>query len=78
MQTSPVEQLLRIRLNAAAEMLAVKGCSVAETAYACGFNDSNYFSLQFRRLFGLSPRDYVKCGGKLSSAVLPPNPVEGD
>lgn len=69
LQMPPIEQLLQIRLHAAAEMLGVQGCPVAETAYACGFNDSNYFSVQFRKLFGLSPRAYAKRGGRIAETL---------
>jgi len=31
---------------------------VSRKAFANGFNDSNYFSRQFRAFFGLSPRQY--------------------
>ena len=32
--------------------------SIAEIAYDCGFNDSNYFSLKFKKLFGVSPTNF--------------------
>jgi AraC-like DNA-binding protein len=32
----------------------------------CGFNDSNYFARQFRRILGVSPRQFQN--GKGSSA----------
>jgi len=31
---------------------------VTEIAFDVGFNDSNYFTRQFRKVTGLSPRDY--------------------
>jgi AraC-like DNA-binding protein len=34
--------------------------SIAEVAYACGFNDSNYFSDKFKRTYGMSPLQYSK------------------
>jgi AraC-like DNA-binding protein len=52
----PIEYLLRLRLGKAAEMLNLPDKSVGEIALACGFADSNYFSRQFRRLYGRSPR----------------------
>jgi AraC-like DNA-binding protein len=33
-------------------------CKVAEIAYSCGFQDSNYFSLIFRRYTGMTPLKY--------------------
>ncbi|MBQ7293300.1 MAG: AraC family transcriptional regulator [Clostridia bacterium] len=32
--------------------------SIAEIAFDCGFNDSNYFSVKFKKLFGVSPTDF--------------------
>ncbi len=34
--------------------------SISEVAYACGFNDSNYFSDKFKRTYGISPLRYGK------------------
>ncbi|NPV70062.1 MAG: helix-turn-helix domain-containing protein [Firmicutes bacterium] len=34
--------------------------SITEIAFRWGFNDSAHFSKAFKRLFGLSPRDYQK------------------
>ena len=31
------------------------GRSICEIAYACGFNDSNYFSYKFKEQYGISP-----------------------
>ena len=31
------------------------GKSICEIAYACGFNDSNYFSYKFKEQYGISP-----------------------
>ncbi len=29
--------------------------SLSEVAFACGFNDSNYFSYRFKKAYGVSP-----------------------
>ena len=50
------EYLLLLRLQKAEYMLKNEpGRSVAEVAYACGFNDSNYFSDKFKRTYGIPP-----------------------
>lgn len=49
-----------VRLDKARALLLGKNKSVAEVAYECGFNDSNYFSVKFKSLYGVSPKDYKK------------------
>lgn len=55
---SPIEYLLRVRLEKAAAILLQGSKSISEIAHECGFADSNYFSRQFKKLFGISPRIY--------------------
>lgn len=51
------EYLTLLRLKKAEFMLKNEpGRSIAEVAYACGFNDSNYFSDKFKKVYGYSPR----------------------
>ncbi|HBC87731.1 MAG TPA: AraC family transcriptional regulator [Lentisphaeria bacterium] len=56
--TTPIEHMINLRIRHAEKMLLSGGHNITETAYACGFNDSNYFSRQFRRITGMSPRRY--------------------
>ncbi len=50
------EYLTLVRLQKAEYMLKNEpGKSVSDVAYACGFNDSNYFSDRFKRAYGISP-----------------------
>ncbi|OGV71921.1 MAG: hypothetical protein A3K19_07425 [Lentisphaerae bacterium RIFOXYB12_FULL_65_16] len=55
---SPIEHVIRVRILKAAEQLQRGDARVSEAALACGFTDSNYFSRQFRRIMGTSPREY--------------------
>ena len=55
---SPNNYLLRLRLCRAMNMLRDTGMPVTEIAYACGFNDSNYFTSRFHREVGTSPLKY--------------------
>lgn len=55
---SPIEHVIRVRLSRASELLARGDVRVTEAAFECGFNDSNYFSRQFRKVMGVSPREY--------------------
>lgn len=54
------EQLNRIRLKQAGQLLMTTDESITKIATACGFNSSNYFKDVFRRTMGLSPREYRK------------------
>ena len=50
------EYVTLIRLQKAEYMLKNEpGKSICEVAYACGFNDSNYFSDKFKRTYGQTP-----------------------
>lgn len=57
--TPPVEYLLRLRLRKAILMLT-SPTSVSGVALQSGFRDNNYFSRQFRKRTGLSPREFQK------------------
>lgn len=51
------EYLTLVRLGKAEEMLEYEaGLSVSEVAFACGFNDANYFSHRFKQHYGHSPK----------------------
>ncbi len=56
--TSPVDYLIDLRLDAAQRMMLASARSISEIALDCGFADSNYFSRQFKRRLGMSPKDY--------------------
>lgn len=50
------EYLTILRLQKAEYMLRNEpGRAVCEVAYACGFNDGNYFSYKFKEAYGVSP-----------------------
>ncbi len=57
---SPIDYIIRARIRRATELLAASssGLTITEIAFRCGFQDSNYFSRQFRRFIGMSPRSY--------------------
>lgn len=58
---SPIQYLLAMRLRKAADMLLERpDLNVTETALAVGFNDSNYFSRQFKKQFNVSPRAFKR------------------
>lgn len=55
---TPIEYLVRLRIQRAMEMLRNGSLSITEIALEVGFNDSNYFTRQFRRIVGESPRSF--------------------
>lgn len=59
---SPIEYLIRLRVMRGAELLRQGKLNVTETAFQTGFNDSNYFSRQFREVMGISPRQFIYSG----------------
>ena len=53
------EYLNILRLQKAEQMLKqLNTAPMTEIAEACGFNDSNYFSLKFKKYFGVSPKKF--------------------
>lgn len=55
---SPSDFIRNTRLRQAAKLLRTKNLTIAEAAFATGFNNSNTFSLAFKRLYGMNPSDY--------------------
>ena len=54
----PMHYLQRLRLEHATRLLSLTEKSVSEVAFASGFNDSNYFSRAFRKVYRISPSKY--------------------
>ena len=61
--SSPIDYLLHTRLKQAARLLCTGTVTVSETAYRTGFQDSNYFSRQFRAVYHQSPSSYRRQHG---------------
>jgi AraC-like DNA-binding protein len=47
-------------LKKAAQLLTIQGMNVTEVMYACGFSNAASFSTLFKKVYGMSPRDYMK------------------
>ena len=56
--TSPLDYVAATRMREARRLLRAPGQSIAEVAYAVGFQDSNYFSRSFKQHHGMSPREF--------------------
>ncbi len=59
MQTPPMQYLLKYRVLRGAERLRERPAdTVAQVAAACGFDSPSNFSRNFRRFYGVSPKEY--------------------
>jgi AraC-like DNA-binding protein len=57
-RTTPYRLVLEIRVRHASAML-VAGATIAEAAMQAGFADQSHFTRHFKRLTGMTPRQYV-------------------
>lgn len=57
------EYLIAVRIKEACELLIQTSISITEIATKCGFTDSNYFGDAFKKIKGVSPRDFRRVSG---------------
>jgi transcriptional regulator GlxA family with amidase domain len=57
---TPIEYLQRVRIEAAKKVIENEDCSLEEVMIQTGYEDIKTFRMIFKRLTGLSPRDYRK------------------
>ena len=57
---SPGNYLLQLRIQKSKTLLNYSELSICDIAYQSGFNDSNYFSRQFRNITGITPTQFRK------------------
>ena len=53
-----LEIIKNVRLKKAAELIAEKKYTVYEVADMIGYNDTKYFSSEFKKKFGVSPTEF--------------------
>lgn len=58
--TTPVQYLLELRLRRSLILLGQPDLTIGQVAMECGFNDPNYFSRSFKRMFQMTPGQYRK------------------
>lgn len=58
MGTTPMNHLMRVRINRAAQMLLETDRTITDIAFDCGFSDSNYFARCFRKILDKSPSQH--------------------
>ena len=56
--SSPLAWVIDRRIHRACALLRHTDRRITEIAFDVGFNDSNYFTRQFRKVTGMSPRNY--------------------
>ncbi len=57
---TPMNYIIRLRLQHACSLLKNSTYSISEIAYESGFSDSNYFTRQFRKMLGITPKEFKK------------------
>jgi AraC-like DNA-binding protein len=57
-QTTPISYLQRLRLERACTLLKNTHLAIMEISDKSGFNDSNYFTRLFKKVYGVSPKAY--------------------
>lgn len=53
-----IKYLTNVRVDYARELLRTTDLSGAQIAEKVGFNDPNYFSVVFKKICGMTPREY--------------------
>jgi len=56
---SPIEYVTRYRLDKACDMLR-RGSMITEAALSNGFHGASYFAEVFRRVYGMTPKEYQR------------------
>jgi YesN/AraC family two-component response regulator len=59
---TPIEFIRSIRMKRAAEMLKETKLNISEIAYKVGYNSPQFFSVQFKKEFGVTPSLYLEKG----------------
>jgi PAS domain S-box-containing protein len=59
-QISPLRHIMNVRIRSACLLLTTTNDTIAAIALDCGFYDHSHFTRNFRKIMGVSPRDYRK------------------
>lgn len=57
-QMTPLSYVHTLRLEKACKLLKQTSLAITLISYECGFNDSNYFTRQFTKMYGMSPKAF--------------------
>ncbi|MBK8806721.1 MAG: response regulator [Bacteroidales bacterium] len=55
---SPKDYLIKLRMQAAAELLSIEDAKIVDIAFSTGFSDPSYFSRCFIKHYGVTPSEY--------------------
>jgi AraC-like DNA-binding protein len=58
--TSPIEQLISMRIQAAKDLLKNSNKSITDIAEETGFSSIHYFSRKFKSVTGMTPTEYTR------------------
>ena len=56
---TPHDFIRNIRLKKAAQLLSTANRNVSEVMYSCGFSNAASFSTVFKKMYGMSPREFM-------------------
>lgn len=62
---SPVQFQKRLRLQEAERLMLMEGASIDTASMIVGYESASQFSREYKRLFGVSPRDDINRKRKL-------------
>ena len=65
---TPLQYIKKIRLNKAMDLLSKENLQVKETAYAIGYESSFHFSKDFKRYYGIPPKEVKPNLGQVNMA----------
>ena len=57
---SPREFIENIRMKHAARMLCDGVHNISEVSYELGFSSPKYFTIRFKKIFGMTPSQYIE------------------
>lgn len=57
---TPNEYLKKVRLSTAAQMLKEENVNISEVCYRVGFTNPQYFATNFKKKYGITPKEYQK------------------
>ena len=61
---SPHEEIMRVQINRAKQLMLGSFLTLSDVAERCGFQNTEYLSVAFKRATGMPPRDYRKLHGE--------------